>query len=227
MPQPLPVRDLPRVVVLVSGAGTLLQALIDAAAAPGAAFRVAGVVSDRPDAAGLGRARAAGVPTAVVAVADFPDRAGWDAGVARAVEVFAPDLVVLAGFMRILGPAYLDRFAARTVNTHPALLPAFPGAHGVRDALAHGVKVTGTSVILVDAGVDSGPIVAQRAVEVLDDDDEAALHERIKVVERALLVEVVTRMTASGWRVEGRRVLLGGPRTAPAAGADGRYRGPT
>ena len=207
--QPLPTSDLPRVVVLVSGSGTLLQALLDVAAAPAAVFRVAGVVSDRDGVAALDRARAAGVPTAVVSTKDFPDRPGFDAGVAKAVEVFGPDLVVLAGFMKILGPAFVTPFGARTINTHPALLPAFPGAHGVRDALAHGVKVTGTSVILVDDGVDSGPIVAQRAVEVLDTDDEAALHERIKVVERELLVDVVTRMVTAGWTVDGRRVRLG------------------
>ncbi|WP_088314108.1 phosphoribosylglycinamide formyltransferase [Kineosporia sp. R_H_3] len=204
-----PTTDRPRVVVLVSGSGTLLQALLDAAAAPGAPFRVAGVVSDRDGVAALDRARAAGVPTAVVALRDFPDRAGFDAGVTRAVEVFSPDLVVLAGFMKILGTAYLVRFGARTVNTHPALLPAFPGAHGVRDALAHGVKVTGSTVILVDDGVDSGPIVAQRAVEVLDGDDEATLHERIKGVERELLVDVVTRMVTAGWTTQGRHVRLG------------------
>lgn len=209
-PTSLPTSDLPRVVVLVSGSGTLLQSLLDATAGPDARFRVAGVVSDRDGVAALDRARAAGVPTAVVALADFPDRAAFDAGVTRAVEVFAPDLVVLAGFMKILGASYLERFGPRTVNTHPALLPSFPGAHGVRDALAHGVKVTGTTVILVDGGVDSGPIVAQRGVEVLDTDDEATLHERIKVVERELLVDVVTRMVTRGWTVEGRHVRLGG-----------------
>ena len=196
------------VVVLVSGAGTLLQALLDAADDPAAPFRVAGVVADRPDAAGLERARAAGVPTAVVAPADFPDRAAWDGGVARAVRVFSPALVVLAGFMRLLGAAYLAEFGDRTINTHPALLPSFPGAHGVRDALAHGVKVTGASVILVDDGADTGPIVAQRAVAVRDDDDESTLHERIKVVERELLVDVVSRMTARGWQVTDRKVVL-------------------
>jgi phosphoribosylglycinamide formyltransferase-1 len=201
--------DRARVVVLVSGTGTLLQALVDAATEPSAAHRVAGVVSDRADAAGLERARAARIPTAVVAPADFPDRAAWDAGVARAVAVFKPDLVVLAGFMRILGAPYLDEFGARTINTHPALLPSFPGAHGVRDALEHGVKVTGASVILVDEGTDTGPIVAQRTVEVLDGDDEHALHERIKVVEREMLVDVVRRMTAHGWHVCDRRVRLG------------------
>jgi phosphoribosylglycinamide formyltransferase-1 len=198
-----------RVVVLVSGTGTLLQALVDSASDRSAAYRVAGVVSDRADAGGLERARGARVPTAVVAPADFPDRAAWDAGIARAVAVFRPDLVVLAGFMRILGAAYLDEFGGRTINTHPALLPAFPGAHAVRDALAHGVKVTGASVILVDAGTDTGPVVAQRAVDVRDDDDEASLHERIKVVERQLLVDVVGRMARCGWQVTDRKVRLG------------------
>jgi phosphoribosylglycinamide formyltransferase-1 len=198
-----------RVAVLVSGAGTLLQALLDAARQPKAAFAVVAVVSDRSDAAGLERARAAGVPTAVVAPRDFPDRASWDAGVARAVRVFSPQLVVLAGFMRLLGRGYLEQFGDRTVNTHPALLPSFPGAHAVRDALAHGVKVTGASVILVDAGTDTGPIVAQRAVEVLEADDEPALHERIKVVERELLVGVVDRMARHGWQVTDRKVQLG------------------
>jgi phosphoribosylglycinamide formyltransferase-1 len=198
-----------KVVVLVSGAGTLLQALLDEAAAAGAPFAVAGVVSDRPDAGGLDRAKAAGVPTAVVPLKSFPDRATWDVAVTRAVGVFDPDLVVLAGFMRILGEPYLTRFGGRTINTHPALLPSFPGAHGVRDALAHGVKVTGSSVILVDAGTDSGPIVAQEAVPVAPDDDEASLHERIKVVERRLLVDVVTRMTRDGWVVNDRKVRLG------------------
>jgi phosphoribosylglycinamide formyltransferase 1 len=200
-----------RVVVLVSGSGTLLQALLDAARSPAARWSVAGVVSDRPGAYGLQRARAAGTPTATVAPADFPDRATWDEAVARAVEVFHPDLVVLAGFLRILGEPFLRRFGGRTVNTHPALLPAFAGAHGVRDALAYGVKITGTTVIIVDAGVDTGPVVAQRAVPVEDGDDEERLHERIKVVERELLVEVVDRMLGCGWQVDGRRVLLGGP----------------
>ncbi len=194
-----------RVVVLVSGTGTLLQSLLEAAAAPDAPFGIAGVVSDRPDALGLERARAAGVPTAVIELADFPDRTVWDVAVTRAVSAFAPDVVVLAGFMRILGRAYLDRFGDRTINTHPALLPAFPGAHGVRDALAHGVKVTGCTVILIDEGTDTGPILAQRAVPVEDGDDEGTLHERIKIAERELLVEVVARMSA-GWTTTGRTV---------------------
>jgi len=145
----------------------------------------------------------------VVSPADFPDRAAWDAGLARAVGVFEPGLVVSAGFMRILGAAFLDRFAGRVVNTHPALLPAFPGAHAVRDALAHGVRVTGCTVHVVDAGIDTGPIIAQSAVEIAADDDEERLHERIKVVERALLVDVVGRIARGGLTVEGRTVTVG------------------
>lgn len=194
--------------VLVSGSGTLLQALLDAHAEE---WSVLGVVGDRADAYGLERARTAGVPTAVVELADFPDRAAWDVGITKAVQVFAPDLVVLAGFMRILGAPFLAAFGGRTVNTHPALLPAFPGAHGVRDALAYGVKLTGSTVIIVDDGVDTGPIIAQRAVPVEDGDDEASLHERIKVVERELLVDVVDRMLTLGWQVDGRRVRIGSP----------------
>jgi len=198
-----------RVVVLVSGSGTLLQALLDARVG---GWSVAGVVSDRSDAHGLRRARTAGVPTAVVEPKDFPDRGAWDVAVTKAVQVFSPDLVVLAGFMKILGDPFLLAFGGRTVNTHPALLPSFPGAHGVRDALAHGVKVTGSTVIIVDAGVDTGPIIDQRVVPVEDGDDEASLHERIKAVERELLVEVVDRMLTAGWHVDGRRVRIGSPR---------------
>ncbi len=197
-----------RVLVLVSGSGTLLQALIDEAVRPGAGYQVVGVLSDREDAYGLQRAREHGLPTVVVSPADFADRPAWDAAVAAACRVLRPDLVVLAGFMRILGEAFLAEYGGRTINTHPALLPSFPGAHAVRDALAHGVKVTGSSVIVVDAGVDTGPIVAQRAVPVEPDDDETSLHERIKVVERDLLVEVVSRIAAGGLRVDERKVSL-------------------
>jgi phosphoribosylglycinamide formyltransferase-1 len=195
--------------VLVSGGGSNLAALLAAASDPAFGARVVGVLSDDPTAGGLEVASAAGVATAVVRPADFPDRAAWDAALAGAVAVFGPTLVVSAGFMRILGAAFLARFAGRVVNTHPALLPAFPGAHGVRDALAHGVRVTGCTVHLVDEGVDTGPIIAQRAVEVLDDDDETSLHERIKTVERALLVDVVGRIARDGLTVEGRRARLG------------------
>jgi phosphoribosylglycinamide formyltransferase-1 len=149
------------------------------------------------------------VPTAVVAPGDFADRAAWDVGLAETIAVFAPDLVVSAGFMRILGAPVLDRWRDRVLNTHPALLPAFPGAHAVRDALVFGAKVTGCTLHVVDAGVDTGPVVAQVAVPVLDGDDEGSLHERIKVAERALLVEQVARVVAGGLTVEGRRVTVG------------------
>ncbi|WP_069387542.1 phosphoribosylglycinamide formyltransferase [Cellulosimicrobium cellulans] len=198
-----------RVVVLVSGAGSNLAAILAAHDDPAYGARVVGVVSDKPGAGGLDLARDAGVPAVVVEPGDFADRAAWDAGVAQAVDVFRPDLVVLAGFMRILGPAFVGRFAGRTINTHPALLPSFPGAHGVRDALAYGVKVSGCTVHVVDDGVDTGPIIAQTAVPVEDGDDEASLHARIKVAERALLVETVGRVAREGMRVEGRSVVLG------------------
>lgn len=199
-----------RVVVLVSGTGSLLAALLAAQAEPGYPARVVAVISDTPDAGGLAIARAAGVATLVVRPGDFDDRATWDAALARAVGTADPAWVVCAGFMRILGPAFLARWGGRVLNTHPALLPAFPGAHAVRDALAHGVRVTGASVHLVDAGVDTGPILAQRAVDVEPGDDEARLHERIKVVERQMLVATLAAVAERGVRVEGRAAVLGG-----------------
>ncbi|WP_291798456.1 phosphoribosylglycinamide formyltransferase [Cellulomonas sp.] len=195
--------------MLVSGGGSNLAALLAARSDPAFGARVVGVLSDDPGAGGLDLARAAGVATVVVRPADFADRAAWDVALAAAVGVFSPTLVVSAGFMRILGASFLARFAGRVINTHPALLPAFPGAHGVRDALAYGVRVTGCTVHLVDEGVDTGPIIAQRAVEVLAADDEASLHERIKTVERALLVDVVGRVARGALTVEGRHVRLG------------------
>ena len=180
------------IVVLVSGSGTLLQALLDASLDPAYGVRVLAVGADRDDIEGLRRAERAGVETFVCRVRDFADRGAWDEALAAEIASRAPDFVVTAGFMKILGRATLE---GRTIlNTHPALLPSFPGAHAVRDALAHGVKVTGTTAHLVDAGVDTGPILAQRAVEVLDDDTEESLHERIKVEERELLVELVGAM---------------------------------
>ncbi|MFJ9645235.1 phosphoribosylglycinamide formyltransferase [Streptomyces sp. NPDC004244] len=202
-----------RLVVLVSGSGTNLQALLDAIDAhPGGAegfgAEVVAVGADRDDIAGLARAEKAGIPTFVCPVKAHASRAEWDVALTAATEEHAPDLVVSAGFMKILGETFLDRFGGRIVNTHPALLPAFPGAHGVRDALAYGVKVTGCTVHLVDAGVDTGPIIAQGVVEVRDEDDEAALHERIKEVERKLLVDVVGRLARHGYRIEGRKVTI-------------------
>ncbi|MBB0245477.1 phosphoribosylglycinamide formyltransferase [Streptomyces alkaliphilus] len=200
-----------RLVVLVSGSGTNLQALLDTIARLGAdeyGARVVAVGADRPGIAGLDRAEAAGLPTFVCRLADHPDRDAWDAALTDAVAAHEPDLVVSAGFMKILGRRFLGRFGGRTVNTHPALLPSFPGAHAVRDALAHGVKVTGCTVHFVDEGVDTGPIIAQGVVEVREEDDESALHERIKDVERRLLVEAVSRLARDGHRIEGRKVYI-------------------
>lgn len=184
------------VVVLISGTGSTLAALLEAGAHPDCPYEIVGVIADK-EAAGLAHARAAGVPTAVVRLADHADRAAWDRALAEAVAGFSPRLVVLAGFMKLLGAPLLEAHPGRIINTHPALLPSFPGAHGVRDALAHGVKVTGATVIEVDAGVDTGRILAQVAVEVHEDDTEATLHERIKQAEQPLLVDVVRRLTAA------------------------------
>ncbi|HKN96465.1 MAG TPA: phosphoribosylglycinamide formyltransferase [Pseudonocardiaceae bacterium] len=197
-----------RVAVLVSGAGTLLQALIDATAAPDYPARVVAVGADRLGIEGLARAERATIPNFAVRLRDHPDRAAWDEALTNAVAAYRPDLVVLAGFMKILGPSFLAAYGGRILNTHPALLPAFPGAHAVADALEHGVKVTGCTAILVDAGVDTGPIVAQRAVTVEPDDSVADLHERIKVVERRMLVDVVGRLARKGCTVNGRKVSI-------------------
>lgn len=186
-----------RIVVLVSGSGTLLQSLIDAGAAGTLDAQVVAVGADRASIEGLARAERAGIPTFVHPLAKGADRGAWDGELTRLVAAYDPDLVVSAGFMKLVGADFLDRFCGRMINTHPALLPAFPGAHGVRDALAHGVKVTGCTVFTVDAGVDTGPILAQEAVPVLADDTEETLHERIKVVERALLVDVINSLAAA------------------------------
>ncbi|WP_338677175.1 phosphoribosylglycinamide formyltransferase [Streptomyces sp. SCSIO 30461] len=202
-----------RLVVLVSGSGTNLQALLDAIHAyPGgpAGFgaEIVAVGADRDGIAGLERAERAGLPTFVCRVKDHATREEWDRALTEATAAHEPDLVVSAGFMKIVGEAFLARFGGRFVNTHPALLPSFPGAHGVRDALAYGVRVTGCTVHFVDDGVDTGPIIAQGVVHVRDEDDEAALHERIKEVERQLLVDVVGRLARNGYRIEGRKVVI-------------------
>ncbi|MBK8756709.1 MAG: phosphoribosylglycinamide formyltransferase [Actinomycetales bacterium] len=196
------------VIVLVSGSGTLLQALIDASADPAYGVRIAAVGADRDGIAGLDRARAAGIPSFVCRVADFSSRADWDAALADQLDSYASAFVVSAGFMKLLGPQTLGRHTV--VNTHPALLPAFPGAHAVRDALAYGVTLTGTTCHLVDAGVDTGPIIEQHAVAVEPDDTEESLHERIKVIERRMLVDIVGRMAREGYAVSGRAVRIGG-----------------
>lgn len=200
-----------RLVVLVSGSGTNLQALLDAidTAGPlGYGAQVVAVGADRDGIAGLERAGSAGLPTFVCRVKDHAGREEWDRALTEATAGYEPDLVVSAGFMKLLGKEFLARFGGRIVNTHPALLPSFPGTHGVRDALAYGVKVTGCTVHFVDDGVDTGPIIAQGVVEVRDEDDESALHERIKEVERRLLVDVVGRLARDGYRIEGRKVQI-------------------
>jgi formyltetrahydrofolate-dependent phosphoribosylglycinamide formyltransferase len=196
-----------RVVVLVSGVGTLLQALLDAAG-PDYPARVVAVGADRPGIPALCRAEKHGLPTFVIALNQYPDRASWDVALTEAVGTHRPDLIVTAGFMKLLGPAFLDRFGGRILNSHPALLPAFPGTRAVAEALAHGVRVSGATVHLVDAGVDTGPIVAQRAVEVRPDDTEEVLHERIKTVERRLLVEVLAELARQGYTLTGRKVSV-------------------
>ncbi|UYM03900.1 phosphoribosylglycinamide formyltransferase [Solicola gregarius] len=195
-----------RVVVLVSGAGTNLQALLDASRGSAYGCEVVAVGSDRPGVHGLERAESAGIPTFVESLRDHPHRESWDAALAKAVAAYEPDLVVLAGFMRLTGRAFLAAHGGRTVNTHPALSPSFPGMHGPRDALAYGVRVTGATLFIVDEGVDTGPIVAQVAVPVEFDDDEATLHERIKVAERAMLVDTVGRMAREGYVIDNRLV---------------------
>lgn len=184
-----------------------MSALLDACRAPGYGAQVVAVGSDRPGTGGLERAEADGVPTFVVPFRDYTDRSEWDTAMSDRIAAFEPDLVVSAGFMRILGPAVVGRHAA--VNIHPALLPSFPGAHAVREALAHGVRITGTTIHFLDEGVDSGPIIDQATVPVEDGDDEAALHERIKIVERRMLVDTVGELARRGWDVDGRHVRLG------------------
>jgi phosphoribosylglycinamide formyltransferase-1 len=196
-----------RLVVLVSGSGTNLQALLDAAADPAYGAQVVAVGADRDGIEGLARAERAGLPTFVRRLRDYPARDDWDRALAEAVGEHEPDLVVSAGFMKLVSEEFLDRF--RMVNTHPALCPAFPGMHGAADALAYGVKVTGATLFVVDGGVDTGPIVAQAAVPVEDDDTAETLHERIKVAERGMLVDALGRMAREGWSVDGRRVRIG------------------
>jgi phosphoribosylglycinamide formyltransferase-1 len=205
VPNPNPAR----LVVLVSGAGTNLQALLDAAEDPAFGARVVAVGADRDDIEGLARAERAGVPTFVKKVDQFTSREHWDRAMTDTVAAFEPDLVVLAGFMKLVGEEFLDRLGGRVVNTHPALSPSFPGMSGPADALEYGVKVTGATLFVVDAGVDSGPIVAQTTVPVADDDTVAALHERIKVAERQMLVESVGRMAREGFTITDRKVRFG------------------
>jgi len=201
-----------RLVVLVSGAGTNLQALLDACTDSEYGATVVAVGADRDGIEGLARAERAGVSTFVHRVKDYPSRERWDAALTDSVLGFEPDLVVSAGFMKLAGDAFLTAFAGRYLNTHPALLPSFPGMHGPRDALEYGVKVTGATLFVVDAGIDTGPIVAQTVVPVEDSNTVDSLHERIKVAERAMLVETVGRLVREGFTLSGRTVRFGAPR---------------
>jgi formyltetrahydrofolate-dependent phosphoribosylglycinamide formyltransferase len=198
-----------RLVVLASGEGTLLQNLADACAAGEVPAQVVAVGSDRDDTGAARRAERAGIDTFICRVRDYPDRAEWDKALTEVCAGYQPDLVISAGFLKLLGPAFLREFSGRCINSHPALLPSFPGMHGVRDALAYGVKVTGCTVFFVDEGLDSGPVIAQAAVQVRDDDDEQTLTERVKVTERALLAQTVAALLRDGWAVTGRQVRIG------------------
>jgi phosphoribosylglycinamide formyltransferase-1 len=198
-----------RLVVLVSGSGTNLQALIDASADPAYGARVVAVGADREGIEGLARAERAGIPTFVHRVKDFATREEWDAALTASCAEHLPDLVVSAGFMKLVSEKFLARFGGRVVNTHPALSPSFPGMHGPQEALDYGVKVTGCTLFVIDGGVDTGPIVAQTVVPVEDDDDEESLLERIKVAERAMLVDNVGRMAREGFTITDRKVRFG------------------
>lgn len=197
-----------RLVVLVSGSGTLLQALLDAGAEPGYPARVVAVGADRTGIEGLARAERAGLPTFTVPLREHPDRAAWNTALTHAVLAHRPDLVVSAGFLKVLAPTFLADVGAPVLNTHPALLPAFPGIHAVRDALGYGVRITGCTVHLVDAGVDTGPVLAQHPVPVRPGDTEETLHERIKTEERRLLVDTVAELACHGATVTGREVAI-------------------
>ena len=205
--RPAPTRPA-RLAVLVSGAGSNLQALLEACADPSYGAAVVVVGADRDGIRALDVAAAAGVPSFVERIGDYTARADWDEAVTRRIASYDPDLVISAGFLKLVGRAFLARFGDRYVNTHNALLPAFPGIHGPRDALAYGVKVSGATLFFVDDGVDTGPIVAQVAVPVEDDDTEDNLTERIKAAERRQLVKWVGRLVREGWSISGRKVTI-------------------
>jgi phosphoribosylglycinamide formyltransferase-1 len=202
------VTDPARLVVLLSGSGSNLQALLDATADPAYGAKIVAVGADRDGIAGLDRATGAGVPTFVDAVKAYPSRADWDEALTAHVAEHKPDLVISAGFLKLVGARFLAAFGDRYLNTHNALLPSFPGIHGPRDALAYGVKIAGATLFFVDAGVDTGPIVAQVAVPVLDDDTEETLTERIKQAERRQLVDCVGRLVREGWTIKNRKVTI-------------------
>lgn len=204
-----------RVGVLVSGGGTNLQALLDACAQPDFPAQIALVVSNLPGVLALERARQADVPAEVIPHKEFPDRAAFEARLVERLRAAKVDLVCLAGFMRIVGPTFLRAFPQRVLNIHPALLPAFPGMHGAKQALAHGAKIAGCTVHFVDEGTDTGPIIAQAAVPVLPEDDEAALAARILVQEHRLYPMVLRLFAEGGLTVDGRTVKIRGDVGSP------------
>ncbi len=197
-----------RLVVLVSGTGSNLQALLDACRDPAYGAEVVAVGADRPGTLAARRAEESGVPTFEVMLSSYPTRTEWDVALTEQVASYRPALVVSAGFLKLVGPPFLAEFGGRFVNTHNALLPSFPGIHGPRDALEYGVKITGATLFVVDEGVDTGAIVAQVAVPVEDSDDENALTERIKTAERAMLVDQIGRMSREGFTIDGRKVTI-------------------
>lgn len=195
------------IAVLVSGSGSNLQAIIDAAEKPDYAAKIVVVISDRPGVKGLDRAVAAGIATAAVDWSDFDSRDQFSLAICDAAKRHGAEALVLAGFMRVLAPIAIERFPDRIINIHPALLPAFPGGHAVRDTLAYGATVTGVTVHFVDEQVDHGPIIYQEAVPILEDDDEASLHARIQKVEHRVYPEVIEALARGELAVEGRRVI--------------------
>lgn len=197
-----------RIVVLISGGGSNLAALLTACGAADYPVQIVAVGADRPDAGGLELAAAQGIPTFVERVGDYAERGAWDRALTDRCLAFEPDVVVSAGFLKLVGPAFLATFAGRYLNTHNSLLPSFAGMHGPADALAYGVKIAGATLFVVDDGVDTGPIIAQVAVPVQPDDDVATLTERIKVAERAQLVDAIGRMARQGWTISGRTVSI-------------------
>lgn len=197
-----------RVVVLISGQGSNLAALLEASRDPSYGVEVVAVGSDRPKVGGLEVAAEAGVPTFVEKVSDHQSRTEWDAALTAQVAAYRPDLVVSAGFLKLVGPTFLESFGDRYVNTHNSLLPSFPGMNGPAEALAYGVKITGATLFFVDGGVDSGPVIAQVAVPVESEDTVAVLTERIKVAERRQLVEFIGRLAREGWTIDDRKVSI-------------------
>ena len=198
-----------KIAVLVSGSGTNLQTLIEQLHQDEASgIQIAVVISDRRKAYALTRAKRAGIPTHVVSVQDYESRDDFDTEISRIVENYAVELIVLAGFMKLFQPPFVQKYRNRIINVHPTLLPAFPGAHPVADTLAYGVKIAGVTVHFVDEGVDSGPIIAQSAVPVLDTDDEESLHNRIQVEEHKLYPKVIKWYAQGKLKIEGRKVIV-------------------